>query len=163
MAQQISADVIGIGDHVRLKSRAVNQHQSSRLAESESATVLEPVEGLVFSIRDIHSGHLVRQAEGTLENYVIEMVYDHTFSTRYASQRNAPRGGTEGPSATASWKRLRAALRGAAERGQFYSTGTTSLLNESPLAALLDGWKVVKIRSNGFEVLEKPSEGKDEG
>ena len=156
MAQQLSQGVLGIGDHVRLQSRAVNRHQSSQLAESESATVLEPVEGLVLSIRDIGSGQLVKQTDGTLENYVIEMVYDHTFNIRYASLRNAPRGSTESPVNMASWKRLRAALRAGAERGQFYSTATPTLLTDSPLMSLLDGWKVVKVRSNGFERLEKP-------
>ncbi len=156
MAQQLSQGVLGIGDHVRLQSRAVNIHQSSQLAESESATVLEPVEGLILSIREIDSGQLVKQAEGTLENYVIEMVYDHTFNTRYASLRNAPRGSTESPVNKPGWKRLRAALRTAADRGQFYPTTAPALLSDSPLASLLDGWKVVKVRSNGFVRLEKP-------
>ncbi len=120
MTEQISQDVLGIGDHVRLQSRAVNSHQSYQLADSESATVLEPVEGLILSIREIDSGQLVRQAQGTLEKYVIEMIFDHTFNTRYASLRNAPRGSTESPVNTPGWKRLRAALKTAADRGQFF-------------------------------------------
>lgn len=156
MAQQISQNVLGIGDHVRLESRAVNSHLSSRLATSESATLLEPVEGLVLSIREIDSGQLVKQAEGEFERYVIEIVYDHTFNIRYASLRNAPRGSTESPVNMSSWKRLRAALRAAADRGQFYATTSPTLMTDSPLSALLDGWKVVKIRSNKFVRLEKP-------
>jgi len=155
MAQYISPEIPGVGDHVRLKSRAVNRHQSFRLATSESATVLEPVEGLILSIRNITSGQLVKQAEGNLDDYVMEIIYDHTFSTRYASLRNAPRG-ADIPTATASWKRLRAALRSAADQGQFYSTSTPNLLTDSPLAALLDGWKVIKVRSTNIENLEKP-------
>ena len=156
MAQQISVEVLEIGDHVRLKSRAVNQHFSAQLDKSESATALEPIEGLVFSIREINSGHLVNQTAGTLEDYVIEMVFDHTFNTRYASARNAPRGSTESPSTTANWKRLRSALRSAAERGQLFSTDTPTLMTDSPLVTLLDGWKIVKIHSTGVEKLEKP-------
>ena len=83
-------------------------------------------------------------------------MYDHTFNTRYASLRNAPRGSTESPVNMPGWKRLRAALRTAADRGQFYPTTSPTLLTDSPLAALLDGWKVVKVRSNGIVQLEKP-------
>jgi len=155
MAQQLSQTIFGIGDHVRLQSRAVNRHKSSRLAESESATLLEPVEGLILTIRDISSGRLVKQATGTLENYVIEIVYDHTFNTRYASLRNAPRASTESPVNMPGWKRLCVALRSAADRDQFYSTTSPTMLTDSPLASLLDGWKVVKIRSNGFVQLDK--------
>ena len=155
MAQQISPDILGVGDHVRLKSRAANLHQSYQLVESASTTILEPVEGLVFSIREISSGRLVKQAEGKLEHYVVELLYDHTFNARYASLRNAPRG-ADHPSTTTGWRRLCAALRSAAERGQFFSSASLNLLTESPLTQLLDGWKVIKIQTTNLEKLERP-------
>lgn len=155
MAQQTSPEILGVGDHVRLKSRAANQHESFRVLDTEAVTVLEPVEGLIFSIRNIKTGHLVAKAEGSLDNYVIELVFDHTFNARYASLRNAPRG-SESPMSTASWKRLHAGLRSAAERGEFYSTTTPELWANSPLVALLDGWKVIKVNSQKIESLEKP-------
>jgi hypothetical protein len=145
---------LAVGDHVRLKARIANQHQSFQLTRDEMATQHEPVDGIVLSIREIGSGKLVRETDGPLDAYVIELLNERTFSARFASTRNAPRG-TDHPTAAPSWDRLRRALNDAALQGVLYSSTMPALFTESPLAKLLDGWKVLRVRSCDFELLDR--------
>lgn len=140
---------LAIGDHVRLRAVNLNQHSS------QATTSREPLEGLVLAIREISSGKLVTQTKGDSTKYVVEIVSDHSFSTRYASQRNAPRG-SDKPSTTAAWRRLATALRDGATTDKLYSTALPNLLTDSPLAGMLDGWRVVKVWSDALENMERP-------
>ncbi|HEY3417084.1 MAG TPA: hypothetical protein VGM23_09395 [Armatimonadota bacterium] len=143
---------LSIGDHVRLKTVDSNMHKSYMDASMPTAPLHAPLDGLVLSIRDISTGKLQKQSKGDARNYVIELLVDTTFSPRYASQSNAPRG-TERPNLTPGWRRIRAALRENAEKGQLVAS-TPELFADSALAPLLDGWKVVKIWSDQISDLE---------
>ncbi len=151
---------LAIGDHVRLKSRAVNQHASFRVTGNHLTPTLEPVDGLILAIRDIASGKLVPEAKGSLDHYVIELLYDRTFNAKYASARNSPRG-TERPSAAPAFRRMHDALHQAATNGEFFTSTQPEQLAQSPLGKLLDGWKIIKVRSTDLESLEQAQEGED--
>lgn len=153
--------VLAVGDHVRLGSRATNQHQAFQASHAHGTSYHEPVEGLILSIRDIKTGHLLDKVSGHVGDCVIELLYDNTFNTKYASLRNAPRG-SERPTSTPTWQRMRALLREGAEKGQLYTTSIPASLSDSPLAKLLDGWKVVKIHASAMENLEHPTSGETE-
>lgn len=153
MADQLVT--LAIGDHIRLKARVANQHSAAAVPNNQVVPMREPVEGLVLSIREIGSGRPVKLATGNLDQYVIEMLYDRTFNPKFASLQNAPRG-TEKPSLTRAFRQVRAALRAQAEKGELQSTSTDGFMADSPLAKLLDGWKVIKIWSRDMENLEKP-------
>ena len=146
--------VLAVGDHVRLKTRDTNQHTAYGAEAADPTMFHDAVDGIVFSIRNVKTGALVTKTTGKLTDHVFELVYIRTFSPRYASLRNAPRGADD-PTMTAGWKRLRATLRKAAEEGKIFSTASNELLEGSPLAGMLDGWKVVKIWSEQIDSLEK--------
>ena len=154
MTEQMPKQTLTIGDRVRLKSRMANEYLSMRDANGEMASAREPMEGMVFSIRDVATGRLVAEATGDLTQYVIEIVYDHTFNARYASLRNAPRG-SDSIYGTPGWKKMQAALRAAAQKGELFATGMMKAADPTILS-LLDGWKVVKIWSKDIVNLQKP-------
>ncbi|OPZ81157.1 MAG: hypothetical protein BWY76_03124 [bacterium ADurb.Bin429] len=161
MAEQTTGIMLTVGDYVRLKSRAANQHQSFQLNREELSTQYESVDGIVLSIREISTGRLLAETSGDLDGYVIELLNERTFSSRFASQRNAPRG-TDHPTAAPAWARLRQALRQAADGGVLYSSSMPTLFTESPLAKLLDGWKVLRIRSCDFEPVVRRGQDDEE-
>ena len=148
--------VLAVGDHIRLKMRDLNRHQAYRAIAGET-TVHESVDGIILSIRNVSTGQLVARTKGALDQFVIEVIHNRTFNSRYASLRNAARG-VEDPIATPGWKKLRAVLRKSAEESKLFSTASPELLTASPLASLLDGWKVIKVWSRDIESLEKPEE-----
>lgn len=142
---------LGVGDHVRLLSRSANKHKSYEITENPVVPVREPVDGLILSIREIATGKLMASTTGDLEGFVIEILSERTFNSRFSSLINAPRG-SEQPSATPRWRRLREVLREAAAQGQLFSAAMPG----NPLAKYLDGWKVIKVRSNEIETQELP-------
>jgi len=152
MAEQVTSPTLAVGDHVRLKSRDKNQYASFKVIDSATAPIHESVDGLVLAIRDIQSGQFVRETAGPLTQYVVELLYDNTFNTRYASLRNAPRG-VDRPASTPMWKRMRALLREAAAKGDMWSTSTPTAFAKSPIARQIDGWKVVKVVADQIEHL----------
>ena len=154
MADKATVEHISVGDHVRLKSFMVNQHGSYQVDSSQFASRREPVNGLVLSIRDVKTGQLVASTKGKLEGFVFELLFDNTFSPRFASLRNAPRS-ADRATATPNWRRMRALLRELAEKGQYVSTSMPDFNTESSVAKLLDGWKIVKIHSDEIVNLEK--------
>lgn len=154
MADQETTVAFAVGDHVRLKNRDINEHPSYQIKNAEVAFTREPADGIVLSIREIKSGRLVTQATGNIDQYVVELLYDNTFNPRYASTRNAPRT-AERATAAPAWRRIHAMLRDLAAKGELISTNTPNFLTESPLAKYLDGWKVLKVRSNDIVSLEK--------
>lgn len=155
MAKQEINTVLAIGDHVRMRSRMSNEHQSYQVtSEMQVAFAREPMDGLVLSIRDISTGKLIRATTGQTDEYVVELLIDNTFNPKMASPRNAPRT-AERVTAAPAWRRMRATLRDLAEKGQILSTNDADLQTESPLAKQLDGWKIIKVRSSDLSSLEQ--------
>ena len=142
-----------IGDYIRLKSRMVNQHQSYQITDPLAGYQREPADGLILSIRDINTGKYVGKTSGDLLDYVIEIIYDSTFNSRYASTRNAPRT-IDRSQATPAWRQLRLRLRKLAEKEDFMATAAPGFLRDGPLAKSLDGWKVLKLHSEEITSLE---------
>jgi len=156
MAKQ-APQMLAVGDYIRLKKRELNSHQAYRAGVGEMSSFHEAVDGIILSIRNVHTGHLIDKTKGALDQYVVEVVYNRTFNARYASLRNAARG-VEDPTTTPGWRKLRAVLRKSTEDGKLFSTASPALLTDSPLASLLDGWKIVKVWSQDLETLEKPEQ-----
>ena len=150
------APMLAMGDHIRLKTRAANQHGTYNIEDAQVAYSREPADGLILSIREVRTGQLVAKTAGDLKNYVIEMVFDNTFNSKYASTKNAPRS-ADRVTATPLWRLIRSTLRELAEKGEFLSTTTKNFFDEGPLAKKLDGWKVIKIFSSDLTTLEKAS------
>ena len=147
------SDTFAVGDYVRLKSRMANAHQSYQITDPLVGYQREPADGLILSIRNIKTGHFVEQASGDLQEYVIEMIYDSTFNSRYASTRNAPRT-IDRAYATPAWRIVRNRLRDMRAKGELVATTSAKFLSEGPLAKSLDGWKVLKVYSNDITSLE---------
>ena len=145
---------LAVGDHVRLPMRSLNEHATYQVTDNQVAPAREPVDGLVLSIRNISNGELVKSTRGDLRQYVFEIIYDRTFSSKFASLTNAPRG-SERPQATPRWQRVRTLLREGAAQEQLYSSAQPTLMTESPLARFVDGWKIVKVRSKEIDSLEQ--------
>jgi hypothetical protein len=154
MAEEKDSGIeLAIGDHIRLKTRASNHHGTYNIEASQVAYSREPADGLILSIRDVHSGQLVAKTTGDLLQYVIEMVFDNTFSSKYASTKNAPRS-ADRVTATPLWRIIRTTLRDIATKGELLSTATPNFFTEGPLAMKLDGWKVIKVYSTEVTSLE---------
>ncbi|MHB9131373.1 MAG: hypothetical protein ACYDBB_09825 [Armatimonadota bacterium] len=152
MADQIT---LAVGDYVRLKSYTANENKSAEVTNNRSISAYAPIDGLVLSIREVRSGRMVDKAKGEPSDFVVEVVVDASFSTRYASLRNAPRG-SDRPALTPTWRQLSVHLRALAEKGQLFSTATPEQLAGSPLGKVLDGWKVLKVWSHELESMEQP-------
>ncbi len=150
---ETTAKMLSVGDHVRLISRERNRYPMPTQYTPGQAPSHEPLDGLVLAIREIATGQLVSQTTGALDACVVELLFDGTFNTKYASLKNAPRT-ADRPNSTAAWKRIRALLRDAAAKGQLWSTASAELFTASPMAKLLDGWKVVKVIAAHLEPLE---------
>jgi hypothetical protein len=144
---------LAIGDQVRLTMRAANMHQSYKVIDQAVAPDREPVDGIIFAIRDISKGTLVASTEGDFDNYVIEILFDRTFNPRYADYSNAPKT-VDRPSSAPRYIGVKKALKDAAEKGVFYSTSNQELWADSPLVKHLKGWKIIKVRSNEIETME---------
>jgi hypothetical protein len=117
------------------------------------ARTAEATEGIVCSIRDIRTGKLVPETKGALTGFVLEILHTQTFRFQFSSERNAPRpAGSEVPTDSPLWLKLRTLLREMAGRREFASAGSGALLEE-PFASLLDGWRVVKVKAKAVESL----------
>lgn len=152
MKEQIMT--VSVGDHVRLTTRADNQHQSYQINSSQVAFLREPADGLILSIRDISTGNLIASTKERMDKYVVELIFDNTFNPRYASLRNVART-IERVTAAPSWRRMQVILRDMAGKGQLISTAAPNFVADGPQAKLLDGWKVIKVYSNELTSLEK--------
>jgi len=80
--EKVSPQIFAIGDHIRLKTRAANQHGTYNIEAEQVAYSREPADGLILSIRDINSGRLIAKTTSAAGNYVIEMVFDNTFNSK---------------------------------------------------------------------------------
>lgn len=152
MTGSVSEMTLALGDHVRLKTLDANHYQSLTESDLQILHAREAVDGVVFSIRNLRTGALVASTSGSLDEFMIELVIDDTFSPKVASQRNAPKG-TERAVSTPGWRKLRAALRAATREGTLVSTNMPGVEN-SPVIGLLDGYKVLKVWSSALESLE---------
>ena len=143
---------LAIADWVRVPAEQV---MGPSAAPTPAATARrESIGGLICSIRDVRTGALVSTASGDLSHYLLEIVPDRCFQSRFASDRNS--GGPRGPeSVTANpvWRELRHELREATRRGELPSHASGGL-DRPPFAGLLDGWRLLRARANHVEPLE---------
>jgi hypothetical protein len=148
-------DAVAVGDEVRLPVEMANQFRHYDARQELLGRTGDAIEGLVCSIREILTGKRVAKTHGPLEKYVLEIVHNRTFSAQYGSrQNNRDRSGRPAADLAACEARLRLAdlLRQAASNGEVAGQAS-DLLTKDPFAALLDGWRVVKLRANLVEVL----------
>jgi len=146
---------VAIGDHVRLPAGVENECINYR-QETRAEVRVNPTQGIVLSIRDIKSGQLVAVAAGDTSQYLFELLQDRTFLPGFSSDHNAGKGVTrvgENP----AWARLRGALRQKTGRGELANQATT-LTHQPPVASVLDGWRMVKVRARALESLEPTAE-----
>ena len=149
-----AAQTIAVGDQVRMPLQAANLYTNYGRSREAGEFPTEPIEGLVCSIRDVRTGQLVPMATGNLDQYVFELLHSHTFHPRFSSEHNA--GGARVPRPVQEydrWKRVRQALREATQRGERLSHATGAL-PQAVLDQLLQGWRLVKVRSAALESTE---------
>ena len=138
---------VAVGDVVRFSGGFRNQMTRYDANVSGDGRGAEAVEGIVCSIRSISTGKLVGKTRGGMSGYVLEIVHHQTFKLHYGSDRNT--GGPRGPEDVRNnptWARLRQLLTEMAAKKQYISAAAGGLAEE-PLASLLDGWRVVKVKS----------------
>ena len=138
---------IAVGDAVRLPAEIHNQisRYDPRLAGVGQGS--EAIAGIVCSIRKVATGKLVAKTSGPLDNFVLEILHSQTFRPQLSSVRNSggPKG-SEDPTQNPTWRRLRAELQEMAGRKQLVSHASGRFTSE-PFDAMLDGWRVVKVRA----------------
>lgn len=147
------AQVLSLGEEVRLSLRAHNQFlgYDPRLLEEEGPS--RAIEGLVLSIRELATGRLLPLASGNFGQYVLEVLHNRSFDPAFASLQNAGKTIGEKPQATPMWTKVRDTLRQMAAEHKLISLSDGSL-SASPLVGLLDGWRVVKVRADQIEIVE---------
>lgn len=142
---------VAVGDVVRFSGDARNQMSRYDASASPEARGAEAIEGIVCSIRNIATGKAVGKTRGDVSSFVLEIVHHQTFKVHYASDRNT--GGPRGPENVRNnpiWARVREALTAMAAKKQYISSAAGGL-SEEPLASLLDGWRVVKVKAESVE------------
>jgi hypothetical protein len=149
-----------VGDHIRMKNRLSNEHQSYQTTSTSVAFVREAVDGLVFSAREIATGRLVPVTSGNPEQYIFEILIDNTFNPKFASTRNAPRT-AEKATGTPSWRRMRATLHEMGKNGQLLATSSPDFHANNPLDKVLDGWKIIKVLAKDLSTLEQPDQARE--
>jgi hypothetical protein len=148
------ARLLAPGDEVRLPLRIHNRVHGydPRLLREDVPS--RAIEGLVLSVREIATGKLVPLASGEFSQYVLEVLHNRSFDAIFSSTQNAGKS-TMGqrPQNTPMWARVKSALHqmGAERKLISLADGT---LNASPLATMLDGWRIVKVRANEIEAVE---------
>ena len=138
---------IAVGDAVRVPAEVHNRitRYDPRLARVGQGS--EAIEGIVCSIRKVATGRLAAKTSGPLDGFVLEILHAQTFRPQLSSVRNSggPKG-SEDPTQNPTWLRLRAKLQEMASRRQFVSHASGRFTSE-PFDAMLDGWRVVKVRA----------------
>src|SRR3990170_432790 len=109
--------VLGVGDWVRLPLEAGNEHAGYDPHRFQEPPV-QPVQGLIASIRQISSGEQVPVAAGELRQYAMEIVHDASFQPGMASLANAAGDSTQGITANQAWQRVKAELAKRRDQGQ---------------------------------------------
>ncbi|NIM06429.1 MAG: hypothetical protein GTO55_08515 [Armatimonadetes bacterium] len=149
-----SPKVLAPGEEIRLSLRTHNQFTGydPRLLREEGPS--RPIEGIILSIREIASGQLVPLASSDFGRYVLEVLHNRSFDPSCASAENAPSGATgDRPQAAPLWEKVRSTLRAMTKERRLVSL-TDGSLSSSPLATMLDGWRIVKVRADQIEVPE---------
>ena len=143
---------ISVGDHIRLPASAFNEVLRYGPQRGPGRRASEGVQGIVFSIREIATGKLVGLAAGDLRRYVFAIVDDQCFDRAFASESNCE--GSKGPDRVTDnsiWQHLANELRQRAERRELLDQGGGG--TAEPLRAILDGWRIVKLRAAELENL----------
>jgi len=137
---------ISVGDAVRLALNTHNQIARYDPHVTQRARGSGAIEGIVVAIRDIGSGKLKPKTRGDLSKYVFEIIHNRTFQRDFASDRNS--GGPRGPNNVRNnptWQRVQNAVQEMAGKKQLFTIASGGMIEE-PIASLLDGWQVVKVR-----------------
>ncbi len=146
------ADSIAIGDVVRMPTEITSELSQYGLSRARFGRNVDAIEGIVCSIRDIGSGKLLAKTRGSLDGFMLEILQDRTFLPQYSANKNS--GGPKGTQVVRenpNWLRTRALLLDMTQRGDLISQASGGFSSE-PFSALLDGWRVIKLRANLVEV-----------
>jgi hypothetical protein len=153
-APKAAPRVLALGEEVRLSLSIHNQFAGYDPRRFREEGPSRPIEGIILSIREIATGQLLPLASGDYSKYVIEVLHNRSFDPSFASKQNAERmSAGERPQASPLWEKVRAALRQMAKERQLVSLADGSF-SSSPLAGMLDGWRVIKMRANEIEAAE---------
>jgi hypothetical protein len=139
------------GDAVRLSLRIHNQYAGydPRLLREEGAS--RQIEGIVLSIREIATGKLVPLATGNFNQYVLEIIHNRSFDPTFASLQNAGKVVPgERNRISPLWQKVQLGLRQMAKERKLISLADGSF-SASPINALLDGCRIVKVRADEVE------------
>jgi len=153
-AARAITQTIAVGDQIRIPLQTSNLYSNYGQPRETGQFPTEPIEGLVCSIRDVRTGELMPTATGNFDQYVFELLHSRTFHPRFSSDQNV--GGARVPRPVQEydrWKRVRQALRDATQRGERFSHSTGKLPQEV-LDQMLQGWRLVKVRSAVVESVE---------
>jgi len=144
---------VGVGDAVRMPTEVSNTFMHYDPRREIIGRGANAIEGLIWSIREVATGKLVATTHGPLSGYVLEVLHDRTFHPQFSGNINS--GGPKGPTAASEnpkWAQIRSLLKEMAKRGKFVSQASGGL-NAQPFAALLDGWRVVKLHADVVELV----------
>ena len=140
-----------IGDGVRVATDARNEFlRYEHSPGTEGAR--RPIDGMVVAIREISSGQPVIVAAGDARRYVFDLLDDQSFDPRVSSKRNS-QGVSAGRVRDAeAYHQVKQALRQLA--GRAAPASGYSALAGPPLSELLDGWRVIRVRTPQVDVME---------
>ncbi len=139
---------IAVGDVVRMPTEIASELAEHGLSRDRFGRNVDAVEGIVCSIRDISSGKLLAKTRGELDGYMLEILQDRTFLPQFSANKNS--GGPKGTAVVRenpNWVRVRNVLLDMTGRSELISQASGGFGSE-PFSALLDGWRVVKLRAN---------------
>jgi len=142
---------VAVGDVVRLPAEARNQIARYDPNLAQGTRGAEAIEGIVCAIRRIATGKLVPKTRGALEGHVLEILHSQTFRVYLSSDRNT--GGPRGPERLTDnpiWLQLREQLKAMADKKELVSAAPAGLW-EQQFSALLDGWRIVKVKAEEVE------------
>jgi len=140
----LSPSPVAVGDWVLVKS-GEGGPGGLRIEGDSEAT-----EGIVCSVREIATGKLVAKTTDDLGGFLLEVLHHRTFRPQFSSIRNTGAPAGLRPTRSAASGRLRDILRDSATHRRFYSYASGGLPNEV-FGALLDGWRVVRVRATSVE------------
>lgn len=136
------------GDEVRVPLRVHNSYPGYDPRSLAEDVPTRAIEGIILSIRDIATGHLVPLATGNFDQYVLEIIHNRSFDAAFGSQQNSskmPPGSP--PQASPLWNKSCMLIKQLAAERKLISSADGSVY-KSPLANLLDGWRIVKVRAD---------------
>jgi len=146
---------LSVGDEVRVPAGAPNLFSRYTLPTGSWQRSAPLIQGIICSIRHLPTGRLVAKTTLAINQYVLEVLHDQSFQEGFASAGNAASAGRPSDRITQNplWQRVRQSLADLAAQGQLVSQAAGTLYS-SPVASLLDGWRVVKVWAEQIEPAE---------